>query len=150
MEARLSGAIERLRPGMRGVAKLETGARSRFWIWTHEISDWLELPPLGLAAVSQQQPLPVWSQIKALQPRLRSHTGGTESGYPGRDWFLLQDRATGRHSICRTRRIFCSASGWQDQHRTGALASGFEDRIVAPQRQGGQLTFCCGCNPRIC
>lgn len=41
VEARLSGAIERLRPGMRGVAKLETGARSRFWIWTHEISDWL-------------------------------------------------------------------------------------------------------------
>ncbi|MCP5418718.1 MAG: HlyD family efflux transporter periplasmic adaptor subunit [Chromatiaceae bacterium] len=41
VEARLSGDLESLRPGMRGVAKVEAGARSRFWIWTHEIGDWL-------------------------------------------------------------------------------------------------------------
>jgi len=41
VEARLSGNIDNLRPGMRGVAKIEAGDRSRFWIWTHEISDWL-------------------------------------------------------------------------------------------------------------
>lgn len=41
VEARLSGAVDSLRPGMRGVAKIGTGKRSRFWVWTHEISDWL-------------------------------------------------------------------------------------------------------------
>jgi len=41
VEARLSDDIDSLRPGMRGVAKIEAGERSRFWIWTHEISDWL-------------------------------------------------------------------------------------------------------------
>ena len=42
VEARLIGDIGSLRPGMRGVAKIETGERSRFWIWTHQISDWLD------------------------------------------------------------------------------------------------------------
>ena len=41
VEARLSGDVDSLRPGMRGVAKIAAGERSRFWIWTHEISDWL-------------------------------------------------------------------------------------------------------------
>ncbi len=40
VEARLQGAIDNLRPGMRGVAKIEAGNRSRIWIWTHEITEW--------------------------------------------------------------------------------------------------------------
>jgi len=41
VEARLVEASDLLRPGMRGVAKLEAGERSRGWIWTHELVDWL-------------------------------------------------------------------------------------------------------------
>ena len=44
-----------------------------------------------------QQQAPVWPQIKALQPRLRSHTEWHRLSYRGHDWFLLQDRATNRH-----------------------------------------------------
>jgi biotin carboxyl carrier protein len=32
-----------LRPGMKGVAKIDTGRRSRFWIWTHDLIDWVRL-----------------------------------------------------------------------------------------------------------
>ena len=85
--------------------------------------------------MSQQQPLPVWSQIKALQPRLRSHTRWHRIGYRGRDWFLLQDRATGRHyhftepAYLLLKRLDGRTSIEQ------ALASVSEHRIVAPQRQ---------------
>ena len=41
VEARLDESSELLRPGMRGVAKLEVGERSRGWIWTHELVDWI-------------------------------------------------------------------------------------------------------------
>ncbi len=32
-----------LRPGMEGVAKIETGPRRLLWIWTHAVLDWLRL-----------------------------------------------------------------------------------------------------------
>ena len=41
VEARLQVSVDVLRPGMRGVAKLAVGQRSRGWIWTHELVDWL-------------------------------------------------------------------------------------------------------------
>ena len=41
VEARLLDGDEDLRPGLRGVAKVDAGERSRFWIWSHEISDWM-------------------------------------------------------------------------------------------------------------
>ena len=41
LEARLLDGDEDLRPGLRGVAKVDAGERSRFWIWSHEISDWM-------------------------------------------------------------------------------------------------------------
>lgn len=41
VEARLNETIDVLRPGMRGVAKLAVGQRSRWWTWTHELVDWL-------------------------------------------------------------------------------------------------------------
>lgn len=47
VEARLSEmppeASGQLRPGMRGVAKLDLGLRPRLWVWTHELIDWLRL-----------------------------------------------------------------------------------------------------------
>jgi len=32
-----------LRPGMEGIAKVTTGERQLFWIWTHRFFDWIEL-----------------------------------------------------------------------------------------------------------
>jgi len=32
-----------LRPGMEGIAKIETGPRRLLWIWTHAMADWLRL-----------------------------------------------------------------------------------------------------------
>jgi len=32
-----------LRPGMEGIAKVDTGKRLLFWIWTHKFFDWLRL-----------------------------------------------------------------------------------------------------------
>jgi Barrel-sandwich domain of CusB or HlyD membrane-fusion/GAF domain len=43
VEARLSGPGPHLRPGMEGVAKIEAGPRSMAWIWTHAVTDWLDL-----------------------------------------------------------------------------------------------------------
>jgi RND family efflux transporter MFP subunit len=43
VEAALEGAVERLRPGMEGVAKIETGPRNLIWIWTHRFTNWLRL-----------------------------------------------------------------------------------------------------------
>lgn len=43
VEAALEGAPERLRPGMEGVAKIETGPRKLVWIWTHRFTNWLRL-----------------------------------------------------------------------------------------------------------
>ena len=44
VEARVenTGAVG-LRPGMEGIAKLETGPRRLLWIWTHAVIDWLRL-----------------------------------------------------------------------------------------------------------
>lgn len=43
VEASLSEASPRLRPGMEGVGKIEVGSRSLWWIATHGFSDWLIL-----------------------------------------------------------------------------------------------------------
>ena len=43
VEARLLESHDRLRPGMKGVAKIEIGPRRKIWIWTHEAFDWLRL-----------------------------------------------------------------------------------------------------------
>ena len=43
VEADLSAASPRLRPGMEGIGKIETGRRSLWWILTHDFSDWLTL-----------------------------------------------------------------------------------------------------------
>ncbi len=43
VEARLTELGPQLRPGMEGVAKIETGQRSIVWIWTHAVVDWLRL-----------------------------------------------------------------------------------------------------------
>ena len=32
-----------LRPGMQGIAKVHAGQRQRWWIWTHALTDWLQL-----------------------------------------------------------------------------------------------------------
>jgi multidrug efflux pump subunit AcrA (membrane-fusion protein) len=42
IEARLDAA-ETLRPGMEGIAKIETGPQRLIWIWTHAMLDWLRL-----------------------------------------------------------------------------------------------------------
>ena len=43
IEADLNDGGELLRPGMHGVGKIDTGTRTRFWIWTHGVVDWLRL-----------------------------------------------------------------------------------------------------------
>ena len=48
VEARLDPAASQthalsLRPGMEGIAKIETGPRNLLWIWTHAAADWLRL-----------------------------------------------------------------------------------------------------------
>lgn len=44
VEARLlNRALERMRPGIEGIAKVDVGERSLFWIWTREATTWLRL-----------------------------------------------------------------------------------------------------------
>jgi multidrug resistance efflux pump len=43
VEARLTKLSEELRPGMEGVAKIETGQRPIVWIWTRSVIEWLRL-----------------------------------------------------------------------------------------------------------
>jgi RND family efflux transporter MFP subunit len=43
VEAKLDSALERLRPGMEGVGKIEIDDRLLIWIWTHQPLDWLRL-----------------------------------------------------------------------------------------------------------
>ena len=43
IEARLAELSPQLRPGMEGVAKIETGQRSLVWIWTRPVVEWLRL-----------------------------------------------------------------------------------------------------------
>jgi hypothetical protein len=43
VEAMLVRSSDRLRPGMVGIAKLDTGQRKLLWIWTHKFVDWLRL-----------------------------------------------------------------------------------------------------------
>ena len=43
VEARIETAPAGLHPGMGGYAKLDGGERSRLWIWTHRLVEWLTL-----------------------------------------------------------------------------------------------------------
>ena len=43
VEAKLTQAAERLRPGLNGVAKIEVEQRSLLWIWTHRATNWLRM-----------------------------------------------------------------------------------------------------------
>jgi hypothetical protein len=43
VEARLTNLSVELRPGMEGVAKIETGQRPIVWIWTRSVIEWLRL-----------------------------------------------------------------------------------------------------------
>jgi multidrug resistance efflux pump len=43
VEARLLDVLDQMRPGMRGVAKINAGDRRRFWIWTHNMMERLRL-----------------------------------------------------------------------------------------------------------
>ena len=43
VEARLTEFGRQLRPGMEGVAKIETGQRPIVWIWTRSVIEWLRL-----------------------------------------------------------------------------------------------------------
>lgn len=43
VEASLDTPTDALRPGMEGVGKISIGERNIFWIWTHELFDWLRL-----------------------------------------------------------------------------------------------------------
>jgi multidrug efflux pump subunit AcrA (membrane-fusion protein) len=43
VEARLHPGAVPLRPGLQGIAKIETGTRALGWIWTHRLTDWLRL-----------------------------------------------------------------------------------------------------------
>jgi multidrug resistance efflux pump len=43
VEAEISAATGRLRPGMEGVGIVEVGDRRLIWIWTHRFVDWLRL-----------------------------------------------------------------------------------------------------------
>ena len=43
VEASLQGSSTALRPGMKGVAKIDVDERRLFWIWTHQLAYWLRL-----------------------------------------------------------------------------------------------------------
>lgn len=43
VEAKLDHTPDFLRPGMKGVGKIEIGERRLIWIWTHTLTDWLRL-----------------------------------------------------------------------------------------------------------
>jgi hypothetical protein len=43
VEAQLRSGTGVLRPGLQGIAKIETGTRALGWVWTHRITDWLRL-----------------------------------------------------------------------------------------------------------
>ncbi|MEM7168100.1 MAG: HlyD family efflux transporter periplasmic adaptor subunit [Planctomycetota bacterium] len=44
IEAQLTTTeLDRLRPGMEGIGKVEIGPRRHIWIWTHDIVDWLRV-----------------------------------------------------------------------------------------------------------
>ena len=43
VEAALEGTNDRLRPGMEGIAKIDSGPRNIVWIWTHRFTNWLRL-----------------------------------------------------------------------------------------------------------
>jgi multidrug resistance efflux pump len=43
VEAQLLESGPQLRPGMEGVARIETGPRHTLWIWTHTLLEWLRL-----------------------------------------------------------------------------------------------------------
>ena len=43
VEARVTGGIAKLRPGMEGVGKIHVGERKLGWIWTHKIVHWVRM-----------------------------------------------------------------------------------------------------------
>ena len=43
VEAALDAGAAVLRPGMEGVAKIETGEQRALWIWTRRLIDWVRL-----------------------------------------------------------------------------------------------------------
>ena len=43
IEASLQDPPEHLRPGMKGVGKVDVGERRYIWIWTHRMIDWMRL-----------------------------------------------------------------------------------------------------------
>ena len=43
VEAALKKSLQGMRPGMQGIAKIEVGKHSRWWIWTHDLTDWVRL-----------------------------------------------------------------------------------------------------------
>ena len=43
VEGKLKDSVSMLRPGLQGVAKIEAGARSLAWAWTHRAVDWLRI-----------------------------------------------------------------------------------------------------------
>jgi multidrug resistance efflux pump len=43
VEARATGAVEKLRPGMEGVGKIQVDQRRLIWIWTHKLVHWMRM-----------------------------------------------------------------------------------------------------------
>ena len=43
VEAVAKGAVDKLRPGMEGVGKIEVDRRNLFWIWTHKLTHWVRM-----------------------------------------------------------------------------------------------------------
>ena len=43
VEARVTGGIEKLRPGMEGIGKIQVDRRKLGWIWTHKIVHWVRM-----------------------------------------------------------------------------------------------------------
>lgn len=43
VEAGAKGAIEKLRPGMEGVGKIQVERRRLIWIWTHKLTHWVRM-----------------------------------------------------------------------------------------------------------
>lgn len=59
---------------------------------------------------------PSWYRVASLQPRLRSHVQIDQHDYRGQDWYVIQDRFTGRHH--RFSPEAYQLIGMMDGHRT--------------------------------
>ena len=105
--AGLAGRDERIRPAMEGIAKIDAGRRSIFWIWTHALVSWKCASKFGASLPDDAPPppmnarpsiySPLWHRAESLCLRLRPQTLIERHVVRGEVWYVAKDRL-GAHS----------------------------------------------------